>query len=67
LIPLPRTYFEIEDIRPGEDELSLITDEIFESTASGISIPKALNRKKCAVFVGERFAQIFNGLKKGQG
>ncbi len=44
LIPFPRTYFEVEDIRPGEDELSGVTDKIFESTAGGITILKALNQ-----------------------
>ena len=40
----PITYFEVEDIRPGEDDLQWVTDEIFVSTAGGISIPKALNQ-----------------------
>ena len=39
-IPLPRTYFEVGDIRPGEDEMQWIKDEIFVSTAGGISVPK---------------------------
>jgi hypothetical protein len=45
LVPFPRTYFEVEDIRPGEDELSGVTVEIFESTTGGLTIPKELNRK----------------------
>jgi hypothetical protein len=44
LIPLPSTYLEVEDVRPGEDELQCITDKIFVSTAGGISISKELNR-----------------------
>jgi hypothetical protein len=36
LIDLPRTYFEVDDIRPGEDELSEYTFEIFEN--EGITI-----------------------------
>ena len=44
LIPLPRTYFGVDDVRPGEDELQCITDKIFVSTAGGISIPKKINR-----------------------
>jgi hypothetical protein len=43
LIPFPRTYFEVDDIRPGEDELSEYTIEIFES--KNVTIPKELNRK----------------------
>jgi len=39
------TYFEVEDIRPGEDELSEYTFEIFESINGGQTIPKELNRK----------------------
>jgi hypothetical protein len=45
LVSFPRTYFEVKDIRPGEDELSEYTFEIFESINGGLSIPKELNRK----------------------
>jgi hypothetical protein len=41
----PRTYFEVEDIRPGEDELSGVTDKIFESITGELTIPKVLNQK----------------------
>ncbi len=41
----PRTYFEVKDIRPGEDELSEYTFDIFESMDGGLTIPKELNRK----------------------
>ena len=61
LIPLPRTYFEVEDIRPGEDEMSWITDEIFVSTAGGISVPKVLNRKNLQYLMGTdllRFSMV---------
>ena len=43
LVSCPRTYFEVDDIRPGEDELSEYTIEIFES--KNVTIPKELNRK----------------------
>ncbi len=43
LVPFPRTYFEVEDIRPNEDELLEYTFEIFESTTGGLTIPKELN------------------------
>jgi hypothetical protein len=45
LVSFPRTYFEVEDIRPGEDELSEYTFEIFESIDGGLTIPKELNWK----------------------
>jgi hypothetical protein len=44
LVPFPRTCFEVNDIRPSEDELSRYTFEIFEST-NGLTIPKELNWK----------------------
>ncbi len=53
LIPFPRTYFEVKDIRPGEDELSGVTDKIFELTAGGITITKALNQKNCSICRGK--------------
>jgi hypothetical protein len=53
LMPFPKTYFEVEDIRPGEDELSGVTDKIFESTAGGLTIPKALNRKILQYLLGK--------------
>ena len=47
LVPCPRTYFEVDDIRPGEDKLSEYTIEIFKSTdeLTKVTIPKELNRK----------------------
>ena len=66
LIPLPRTYFEVEDIWPGEDEMSWITDKIFVSTDGGISIPKGIKPKKIAVFDGERITQVFNSFKNSR-
>ncbi len=61
LIPRPRTYFEVKDIRPGEEEMQCITDEIFVSTAGGISIPKELNRNILQFLTGKdllRFAMV---------
>jgi hypothetical protein len=34
----------VKDVRPSEDELQWILDEIFVSTADGVSIPKELNQ-----------------------
>jgi hypothetical protein len=53
LIPLPRTYFEVKDVRPGEDELQWISDEIFVSTAGGILIPKELNQNILQFLTGK--------------
>ena len=61
LIPCPRNYFEVEDIRPGEDELQWISDKIFVSTAGGISIPKELNHFFLQFLTGNellRFAMV---------
>jgi hypothetical protein len=61
LIPCPRTYFEVEDIRPGEDETQCITDKIFVSAAGGISIPKDLNRNILQFLTGKdllRFTMV---------
>ncbi len=67
LIPFPRTYFEVEDIRPGEDELSWITDKIFVSTAGGVSVPKELNRKILQYLSGKdllRFSMVSKTAEK---
>ncbi len=45
LVSCPRTYFEVKDIRPGEDELSEYAFEIFESFDGRLTILKELNRK----------------------
>ena len=61
LISCPRTYFEVKDIRPGEEEMQCITDEIFVSTAGGISIPKELNRNILQFLTGKdllRFTMV---------
>ena len=62
LIPFPKTYFKVEDIRPSEDELQCITDKIFVvSTAGGISVPKELNQNILQFLTGKdllRFAMV---------
>ena len=40
----PRTYFEFEDVRPGEEEGQGILGKIFISIAGGILIPMELNQ-----------------------
>ena len=45
LVSFPRTYFEVEDIRPGEDELPDNTYDIFERPDGGLRLPPVLNRK----------------------
>jgi hypothetical protein len=45
LVSFLRIYFEVKDVRLGEDELSGVMVEIFESTSGGLTIRKELNRK----------------------
>ncbi len=66
LIPFPRTYFEVEDIRPGEDELSGVRDEIFESTTGGLTIPKVLNRKILQYLSGTDLLRFSMASKKAE-
>ena len=66
LIPCPRTYFEVEDIRPGEDELQWISDEIFVSTAGGISIPKKLNQNILQILTGKELLRSAMVSKKAK-
>jgi hypothetical protein len=66
LMPFPRTYFEVKDIRPGEDELLGVTVEIFESTAGGLTIPKELNRKILQYLSGKYLLQFSMASKKAE-
>ena len=66
LVPFPRTYFEVEDIRPGEDEFSGFTVEIFESTTSGLTIPKELNRKILQYLLGKDLLRFAMASKKAE-
>ena len=67
LIPLPRTYFKVEDVRPGEDELQCITDEIYCCIDCWWNInSKGIKPEYSPVFDGERFAQVRDGFKKGR-
>ena len=65
-IPFPRTYFEVEDIRPSEDELSGVTDEIFESTTGRLTIPKVLNRKILKYLSGKDLLRFSMASKKAE-
>jgi len=62
LVSLPRTYFEVDDIRPGEDELSEYTFEIIEN--EGITIPKELNRKILQYLPGKDLLRFSKASKK---
>ena len=66
LIDLPRTYFEVDDIRPGEDELSEYTIEIFKSTdeLTKVTIPKELNRKILQYLPGKDLLNFSRASKK---
>ena len=66
LVPRPRTYFEVEDIRPGEDEMQCIKDKIFLSTAGGISIPKELNRNILQFLTGKDLLRFVMVSKKAK-
>jgi hypothetical protein len=66
LIPFPRTYFEVEDIRPGEDELSGVTNKVFESTAGGLIIPKVLNQKILQYLSGKDLLRFSMASKKAE-
>jgi hypothetical protein len=64
LVPCPRTYFEVKDIRPGDDELSEYTFEIFELTDGGLTIPKELNRKIVQYLPGKDLLRFSMASKK---
>ena len=66
LVPFPRTYFEVEDIRPGEDEFSGVTVKIFESTTSGLTIPKELDRKILQYLPGKDLLRFAMASKKAE-
>ena len=62
LIDLPRTYFEVDDIRPHEDELPEYTFEMFEN--QGLTIPKELNRKILQYLHGKDLLRFSMASKK---
>ena len=61
-VPFPRTYFEVDDIRPSEDELLEYTIEIFEK--KGLTIPKELNRKILQYLPGKDLLRFSMASKK---
>ena len=62
LLDLPRTYFEVDDVRPHEDELPEYTFEIFEN--QGLTIPKELNRKILQYLPGKDLLDFSRASKK---
>ncbi len=66
LVPFPRTYFEVKDIRPGEDELSRVTVKIFELTTDRLTIPKELNRKILQYLPGKDLLKFSMASKKAE-
>ena len=66
LVPFPRTYFEVDNIRPGEDELSGVAVEIFESTTGGLTIPKELNQKILQYLPGKDLLKFSMASKKAE-
>jgi hypothetical protein len=66
LVPFPRTYFEVDNIRPGEDELLGVTVKIFESTTGGLTIPKELNQKILQYLPGKDLLKFSMASKKAE-
>ena len=58
--------FEVEDMRPGEDELSGVTVEIFELTTGRLTIPKELNRKILQYLPGKDLFKFSMASKKAE-
>ena len=66
LVSFPRTYFEVEDIKPGEDEFLGVTVEILESTTGELTIPKELNRKILQYLPGKDLLKFSMASKKAE-
>jgi hypothetical protein len=66
LVPFPRTYFEVEDIRPGEDEFLGVRIEIFKWTTGGLTIPKELNRQILQYLPGKDLLKFSMASKKAE-
>lgn len=62
LFSLPRTYFEVDDIRPSEHELSQYAFEIFQNEE--IKIPTELNRKILQYLPGKDLLRFSMASKK---
>jgi hypothetical protein len=62
LVPLPRVYFEVEDVRPDENQGQANSVAILGSrTPGGVSIPKELNQNILQFLTGKdllRFARV---------
>ncbi len=64
LVSFPRTYFEVEDIRPGEDELSEYTFKIFKLIDGGLTVPKELKQKILQYLPGKDLLRFSMASKK---
>ncbi len=58
VVNFPRTYFEVKDVRPGEEQGQAILEEIFVSTPGGISIPKELNQNILQFLTGKELLGV---------
>jgi hypothetical protein len=62
LVPLPRVYFEVKDVRPDENQGQANSVAIFGSRCpGGVSIPKELNQNILQFLTGKdllRFARV---------
>ncbi len=61
LISLPLTYFEVEDIRPGESQGQARSVPIFVS--GELSVPKELNQGILQFFDRKGFVEVHEGVK----
>ena len=61
LVNLPRTYFEVDDVRPDESQGHANLAPIFVSTPRGVSVPGELNQGILQFLTGRelmRFAKV---------
>ena len=61
LVNLPRTYFEVDDVRPDESQGHANSAPIFVSTPRGVSVPGELNQVILQCLTGRellRFAKV---------
>ena len=63
VVSFPKTYFEVEDVRPGEEQGQANSEEIFVSTLGGISIPRELNHNILQFLTGKNLLRVAMVLK----
>ena len=58
LVSLPRVYFEVEDVRPDENQGQASSPAIFGSTPGGVSIPRELNQNILQFLTGRDLLRV---------